>query len=165
MNVRATIVKTGILAGNPVRKIRGMVSEGLAKGIEIFHRRRQRDKFTTKGGRRYHFERRSDRYERRKQREKGHRDPNVWSGVGRREILRRVDVKTYKGRAAAEGRWSARFLNFSGQKARGNKGKQPNHRREIEATVKRDTDEMAKVAERVIARAIDSDNETQTIRI
>lgn len=165
MKIKATIVKTGILAGNSAKKIRAAVSEGLAKGLEVFHRRRQREKFTVAGSRRYHFEQRSRKYEQRKLRAKGHKDPNVWSGVGRRDILRRVDLATSKTKATATGKWSARFLNFSRARRKGNKGRSPDHRKEIEATVKRDTDQMAKLAAIEAARFIDRDTERETTRI
>ncbi len=157
--------------------IKAEFAAGLGAGLQIMHGQRTKVKFTEAGGRSYRFKQRNRGYRKKKARVKGHNKPNVWSGAGRRQILRPMKIRPFKSQATATGTMTARFLNLSN--ARGwhiktnlltkrkvrNFRRNPDHRGEMEKLLKTDEKIIAQVAERHTARFFDSKGRTKTVRI
>jgi len=144
------------------RKLRPMVAEALGRVIQWWHAKTLPGHFEESAKAKYKYERRTRKWERRKQREVGHTRPMVYSGALRRWVLRTVTIRKLKTRPSAKGVMRARyFLRKPGHPDPG----KPDMGGEVIATIPRERRAMAKLLDRRVARAMRAMTNQRTVVI
>lgn len=113
--------------------------------------------FTQGGAAEYRYQARSRKYEDRKARVMGHRDPMTWNGLLRKQVLRTVDLRATKG-TGVSGKGSSVQIHLHGPgylvSGRPAKPGHPNFHAELSQVSAADGREIAKVLDKALTAAM-----------
>jgi len=139
------------------RELRAVVKEELQGVIAYWHRKMLKRHFKVGAVQRYRYRRRTEKYQRRKLRLKGHQEPLVWSGETRRMTIRQIRVSgTSK---SARGTMSApRYFWMTG-------AGQPNKPAELTAVTRDEVLELAQVLDQRVTKRLNNLKTRETRRI
>ena len=116
------------------------------------------DHFSEDAWRRYGYKQRGARYEKRKQRLKGHRRPLEWSGAMRRALTSSGTIKTTPRQIAVRmsgPRWLKGWIAMSGRRTgKGAPANYPNKEREIKTILNSERKELAKAYHKRVVREL-----------
>jgi hypothetical protein len=138
-------------------KLRKIVKQGLQEVGETYIQQKYLGRhFTAAGFKLYGYKNRTATYNRRKQRQKGHRHPYVWSGETRRRALQQNTLKATATRVKVQ---------FPGSQAAGVLKRQGyNVKRDLTMVNKRELAEVAKAHEAITERELANLRATKRVR-
>jgi len=148
--------------GVAAKKLKAIVAEALAWVIKYRHGRVLKKHFQASAAGRYHYKRRSYKYVQRKERKFGHRDPLVFTGDMKRQVLQRIALRAIKGKGAATGRMKGpRYLHMGGR----GKSTGPPMGDELNRDTKAELKTMGDLFHRRSAKALDALKGNRTVKI
>lgn len=147
--IQFEMIERGPVPGIIKRDLNKLLKVGWLSIGRLWHSQMRRKHFTREGARLYRYARRTDVYERRKRREKGHDLPLVWTGRSRRATRIRDIRATSKGVKVVM-RAPALNLTRLSAKARGRKSM----REELTTVSRKEVKQLAEHYERVLERVI-----------
>lgn len=159
MTVRATITYRRS-PEHTLRELRQAVKSGLKRLVEQWHQRALPEHFEPIARRRYGYQRRTQRYQKRKLRVKHHDNPLVWSGTLRDTATRRAAVTG----SSKQARVRIRVPYYV--RARSRSGCGPNLEAELTATTRKEVKGMARDLHRYVTRALNKmPTRTKIVRV
>ncbi len=148
--------------GGPKQQLKQLIpilNDSMGVTVEKWHHHMLPDHFKNSARGRYHYRRRSRKYEISKMRNKGHSLPLVHSGTMKRQSLRAVEIRKYKSRAEVHGKIRARALNFSGRSW------MPDMKAELLATTRSERNSLAATVQREVTKRLNKIQTTETIKV
>jgi len=155
--VGAKIRITGHLA-MPKRQLAEIEKRAFVTAMRLWHREMLPKHFEEGADNVYKYERRTRRYVERKQRQKGHKRPLVWSGASRDMALRKIEIRPTKKQTKGIVH-VAKAFNFSGRFG------MPDMKAEVSKILKREACVIRKVIGDEVAKGLSADVSVKVVTI
>lgn len=154
-----------LVVGGPgpmLKKFPKLAKLAMQGGLDYWHSKLLPRHFTAGAGNRYRYTPRQEKYQRRKQRAKGHGRPLVWSGRMQRELTGQVRLSGTGKKATATMR-APKYLYYI--KARMLETRKVDKVKELTTVVNKEERDMLKRVDRKLQTGINAVKDREVIRI